>query len=197
MRRIFAAVGLVVVLLAAWWGWALSDVHALAAAAREGDAATVMRRVDLPALTRSLAGQIAKAWLEENPQFKTLPPAARTFVGGAGAGAVARALQAMLTPDIVTAVLAGNAPGAGPPAAWRMPPLEDALRGGAALLSRTGFDGPLSFVVGLADAEGRYAARFRLSGGVWKLSGVDAPEAVGARLLHEVASRIGAQAGGG
>jgi hypothetical protein len=58
-----------------------------ASVAAQGDAEAVMGRVDLPALTRSLSGQIAHAYLDQNPQFRNLPSVEQGLVGSIGAGA--------------------------------------------------------------------------------------------------------------
>ncbi len=56
------------------------------------------------------------------------------------------------------------------------------------------FDGPLSFVVGLDSAEGRYGVHLHLSGITWRLSGLDVPQEVSARLAREIAERVGGAA---
>jgi hypothetical protein len=53
------------------------------------------------------------------------------------------------------------------------------------------FDGPLSFVVGLDSSEGRYNVHLHLSGTTWRLSGLDIPEEVSARLACGIARRAG------
>ncbi len=58
-------------------------------------------------------------------------------------------------------------------------------------LMNSHFDGPLSFVVNLDSAEGRYGVHLHLSGATWRLSGIDVPEVVSARLAREIAERVG------
>jgi hypothetical protein len=53
------------------------------------------------------------------------------------------------------------------------------------------FDGPLSFVVNLDSAEGRYGVHLHLSGMSWRLSGIDVPKEVSARLARQIAERVG------
>ncbi|MBV8472411.1 MAG: hypothetical protein JO234_03270, partial [Hyphomicrobiales bacterium] len=65
-----------------------------------------------------------------------------------------------------------------------------AFRDGALqAVSHSYFDGPLSFVVLLDGPDGRYGVRLHLSGTLWVLSGLDIPDALSARLAHEVADR--------
>ncbi len=71
MRILIRGVVALVILLAAYWGWALAGAAELASAAQRGDAQAVMERVDLQALIRSLSRQIARAFLDQNPQLKT------------------------------------------------------------------------------------------------------------------------------
>ena len=200
MRKFIRAGVAVVILVAAYWIWALAGAAQLASAASQGDAAALMRRVDLPALTRSLSGQIAHAYLDENPQFKKLLSIEQGFVGSIGAGAAQALLRAALTPENIAALLSqGRAgfPNSGA-SVWRMPPLGEAFRTGPAqALRNSSFDGPLSFVVGLDGPEGRYNVHLHLSGTTWRLSGLDIPEEVSARLAREIARRVGGLAGRG
>jgi hypothetical protein len=62
-----------VILIVAYWGWALAGAAQLASAAQRGDAEAVMERVDLQALIRSLSGQVARAFAKQNPQLQHLP----------------------------------------------------------------------------------------------------------------------------
>ena len=81
--------------------------------------------------------------------------------------------------------------GADAGALWRMPGLGEALEAGplqAAMHSY--FVSPRSFVVGLNSPEGRYGVHMNLSGATWRLSGLDIPDAVTARVAREIAQRI-------
>ncbi len=196
--RTFIRAAVLVILVAAYWGWALAGVAQLASAASEGDAAAVMRRVDLPALRRSLGSQIARAFLEQNPQFQKLLSIERGFVGSVGGGAADALLREVLTPETIAALLNKGRlgfPQADAETPWRTPSLGDAFRSGPLqALMNSHFDGPLSFVVGLDSAEGRYGVHMHLSGMTWRLSGLDVPPEVGARLAREIAERVGGAA---
>ena len=71
MRTIIRAAIVLVILVAAYWGWALVGAAQLASAASQGDPEAVMQRVDLPALRRSLGSQIARAYLEQIRNFRS------------------------------------------------------------------------------------------------------------------------------
>jgi hypothetical protein len=92
-----------VILVAAYWGWALAGAAQLASAAQRGDAEAVMERVDLQALIRSLSGQIARAFAKQNPQLQHLPLVRQgVFLNGAAAKML---LRALLTPENIAALL--------------------------------------------------------------------------------------------
>ena len=198
MRRFIRAAIVLVILVAGYWGWALVGAAQLASVASEGDAEAVMQRVDLPALRRSLGSQIWRAYLEQNPQFQKLLSLEKGFVGSVGGGAADELLREVLTPENIAALL--NKGRVGLPKAgaqdaqtlWRMPPLGEAFRmGPLQALMNSRFDGPLSFVVDLDSAEGRYGVHLDLSGSTWRLSGLDLPAEVSARLARDIAERVG------
>jgi Protein of unknown function (DUF2939) len=196
MRLVVRAVIALVILIAAYWGWALAGAAQLASAAERGDAETVMERIDLQALIRSLSAQISRAFLDANPRLQNLPAVGQGVVlNGAAAEML---LRALVTPDTIAALLNHgrvSVPGAnGKDAAtvWNMPSLSEAFSARPLqVLTHSHFDGPRSFVIGLDSPDGRYRIHMALSGATWLLSGVDIPEPVTARLAHLIAQRIG------
>src|ERR1700678_4613032 len=96
MRILVRGVVALVILIVAYWAWALAGAAQLAAAAERGDADAVIERVDPQALIRSLSGQIARAFLDQNPQLQKLPPRPGVFLN---ASAAEMLLRALLTPD--------------------------------------------------------------------------------------------------
>lgn len=194
MRKYLLAALALVILVAAYWSWALIGAAELASAASQGDAQALMRRIDLPALKSSLASQVARAYLDENPQFRKMSLLEQNFLGSASAGAANELLNGMLTPENIAALLAkGRGLSSGVGAIWRMPPLSEAFRAGPLqALMNSHFDGPLSFVVGVDSVQGRYGVHLHLSGTVWRLSGLDVPKEVSAQLAREIADKVGA-----
>jgi hypothetical protein len=104
----------------------------------------------------------------------------------------------MLTPEAIAALLAegrlglppAGSSGAGP--GWRMPPLSDAFRAHPLqVLMTSHFDGPLSFVIGLDGAEGRYGVHLHLLGSTWRLTSLDVPAEVSDGLARAIAETIG------
>ena len=185
-----------VILVAAYWGWALAGAAQLASAAQRGDAEAVMERVDLQALIRSLSGQVARAFAKQNPQLQHLPLVRQgVFLNGAAAEML---LRALLTPENIAALLnlgrvdVLDAGGKDAGAVWGMPSLGEALHARLLqVLTNSYFDGPRSFVVGLDSPDGQYRVHLTLSGMTWLLSGVDIPEPITARLTRLIAQRIG------
>ena len=185
-----------VILIVAYWGWALAGAAQLASAAQRGDAEAVMERVDLQALIRSLSGQVARAFAKQNPQLQHLPLVRQgVFLNGAAAEML---LRALLTPENIAALLNQgrvdvlDAGGKDAGAVWGMPSLGEALHARPLkVLTNSNFDGPRSFVVGLDSPDGQYRVHLTLSGMTWLLSGVDIPEPITARLTRLIVQRIG------
>lgn len=197
MRNVLRSALALVILVVAYWSWALIGAAELASAAMHGDVAALMQRIDQPALRSSLAGQITHAYLAQNPQFRKMAWFEQNFLGGVSAGAANELLSGMLTPEAIAALLAEGrirlpTGASGPGSGWRMPPLGDAFRAHPLqVLMNSRFDGPLSFVVGLDSADGRYGVHLHLSGTTWRLSGLDVPEKVSGELAHAIAQKVG------
>jgi hypothetical protein len=195
MRMVIRGVIALVILVAAYWGWALVGAAQLASAAQRGDAEAVMERVDLQALIRSLSGQVSRAFLDANPQLKNAPSRGPgVFLNGAAAEML---LRALLTPETIAALLNQgrmSVLGAGGKDAGTlaMPSLGEAFHARPLqVLTHSYFNGPRSFVVGLNSSDGLYRVHMNLSGLTWRLSGVDVPGPIIARLARLIAQRIG------
>jgi hypothetical protein len=195
MRILMRAAVALVILLALYWAWALAGAAQLASAAERGDADAVIERVDLQALIRSLSGQIARAFLDENPQLLKLPPRPGVFLNGSAAELL---LRALVTPDNIAALLSQGrvgvvgAGGKDTETLWSMPSLGEAFHARPLeVIMHSNFEGPRSFVVGLDSPDGRYRIHMNLSGLTWRMSGVDVPEPITARVTRLIAQRIG------
>jgi hypothetical protein len=195
MRMLLRGAVALVILLAAYWAWALAGAAQLASAAERGDAEAVIERVDLQALIRSLSGQIARAFLDQNPELQKLPPRPGVFLN---ASAAEMLLRALLTPDNIAALLTQgrvgvlDAGGKDAGAVWGMPSIGDAFHARPLqVLLNSHFDGLRSFVVGLDSPDGLYRVHLTLSGLTWLLTGVDIPAPITARLTHLIEQRIG------
>ena len=155
-----------------------------------------MQRIDLPALRDTLLKSDRPGLPRAEPRdFLKLSLLEQNLLGNAGAGAADELLSGMLTPDKIAELLAkgrfGPSSSGGEGAHWRMPPLIEAFgRESLQVLAQSRFDGPLSFVVGLDSAQGRYGVHLHLSGTTWRLSGLDVPETVSAELARAIAGRV-------
>ncbi|HZZ24371.1 MAG TPA: DUF2939 domain-containing protein [Roseiarcus sp.] len=198
MRMVIRGAVALVILVGAYWGWALAGAAQLASAASRDDPEAVMERVDLQPLIRSLSSQISRSYLDQNPELQKL-----LSEHGLGGGVVVNAagaelmLRAFLTPENIAALLnrgcVGDANAGGQDAGTLsgVPSLGEAFRARPLqVLMNSYFDGPLSFVVGLQSPDGRYRLHMNLSGVTWRLSGVDIPEPVTARVARLIAHRI-------
>src|SRR5271167_4029764 len=161
MRMLLRGAVALVILLVAYWAWALAGAAQLASAAERGDAEALIERVDLQALIRSLSGQIARAFADQNPELqKPSPPRQSVFLNGAAAEML---LRALLTPENIAALLTQgrvgvlDAGGKDAGTVWAMPSLGEAFHARPwQVLMNSHFDGPLGFVVGLESPDGRY-----------------------------------------
>jgi hypothetical protein len=196
MRMVIRGVVALLILLAAYWGWALAGAAQLASAASGGDAEAVMERVDLQPLIRSLSSQISRAFLDENPQLQKLSSVRQgVLLNGAAAEML---LRALLTPENIAALLNQgrvgvlNDKGKDAGTVWGMPSLGEAFHARPLqVLMHSYFDGARSFVVGLDSPDGLYRIHMTLAGLTWRLSGVDIPDPVTARLANLIAQKIG------
>ena len=155
-----------------------------------------MERIDLQPLIRSLSSQISQAYLNENPNLKN-PQSPHPSLA-LNAAAAEMLLRALLTPENVAMLLNQgrvgvlNAGGKDSGTVWGMPSLGEAFNARPLeVLTHSYFNGPLSFVVGLDSPDGLYRLQMRLSGLTWRLSAVDIPKPVTARLANLIAKRIG------
>ena len=200
MRMFIRGAVALLILVAAYWGWALAGAGQLASAASRGDAEAVMERVDPQALIRSLSSQIARAFLDQNPQLQKLTSLRQGVFLNASAAEML--LRALLTPDNIAALLNQGrvgvlgAGGKDVGTVWDMPSLGEAFQARPLqVLMNSYFYGPLSFVVGLYSSDGLYRVHMKLSGTTWRLSGVDVPEPVSARVARLIVQRIGGAVG--
>jgi Protein of unknown function (DUF2939) len=196
MRMLRRGVVALVILVVVYWAWALAGAAQLASAAERGDAEAVIERVDLQALIRSLSGQIASAFANATPGLQKAPPPRQGVFLNASAAEML--LRALLTPNNIAALLSQGrvgvlgAGGKDVGTVWGMPSLGEAFNARPLeVLMHSYFDGPRSFVVGLDSSDGHYRIHMNLSGLTWRMSGVDIPEPVTARLASLIAQRIG------
>ncbi len=193
MRRWLWIVGAVVVLGMGAWAWPLAGAAELASTARDGNAAELFDRIDVDGLRRSLARQIAAAYLDASGKGKKLGAIGRSLAGGAVATVADPYVAQLLTPDNVKALLTqgrvNNVTVDGRAVAVKgdLPQFTSLL--GDHLLSavtESYYDQLKDFVIpvdGGHGADDQYGVHMHLVGLTWKLGGLDLP----APLVHEMA----------
>lgn len=185
MRRIVAAIALVVVLWLAWSAWPFLGVYELARAVRSGDVARIEQRVDYPALGRSLSGQVLGTYARLSGV-----PLDRGLIRGL-ASAIADPLVAKLVSRLAIAELLqngwphevlGDRPPNFPTPNWNA--LGDAWHLYAN--ARYGL-GEFSLQLPVDQPSARqFRIHLALRGLTWKLTGFDLPEEVLDRLAREL-----------
>jgi hypothetical protein len=185
MRRLLAAVAMIAVVVAALWAWPLVGAAQLARAAGAGDAGQVFEQVDVDGLRRSLARQIAAAYLDVSGKGRKLSGFGRSMAGAAVTTVADPYVAQLLTPDNVTALLSKGrispvSLGGRPVAIKGELPDFTTLFDGHLFAAVTGsyFDQPRDFVIPIEGGRGpddRYGLHMHLVGWSWKLGGLDLP----------------------
>ncbi len=106
MRRWIWIVGTLVIIGLACWAWPLIGAAQLAQAAQTGNTADVVDRVDTDRLRRSLARQIATAYLDASGRGKKMGSFGRSIAGAAVTTVADPYVAELLTPENLTALLA-------------------------------------------------------------------------------------------
>jgi hypothetical protein len=183
MRWFIGIIVTIVVLILIYFGSAAYSLAGLIAAAREGNGAAVIERVNLPSLTRSLTSQIVAAYLERIGATRRISPMERMLVNTYGATVADAMVAKMLTAEKLTQMLKTGkldaTPGvpdlAGLPAVAGLQN-EDWL----SLLGRVSLVQPalLAIRISTASDPDNYAAiNLHYEGLDWKLSGIVLPKA--------------------
>ena len=196
MRRWVWIGGAIVVLGFAAWAWPLAGAAQLASTARSGDAGQLFDRIDVDGLRRSLARQIASAYLDASGKGRKMGAIGRSLAGAAVTTVADPYVAQLLTPDNVMALLTQGRVndvtiGGRAVAVKGDLPRFTTLLGDHLLSAVTGsyYDQPKDFVIpvdGGHGADDQYGVHMHLVGLTWKLGGLDLP----APLVHEMARGI-------
>ena len=196
MRRWLVIVGVIVVLGLAYCAWPLAGAALLASTARGGDAGQVFERVDVNSLRRSLARQIAAAYLDVSGKGKKMGAFGRGLAGAAVTTVADPYVAQLLTPDNVLALLSRgriNQVDLGGRAVAVKGDLPDftTLLDEHILSSVTGsyFDQPKDFVIpvdGGHGADDQYGVHMHLVGLTWKLGGLDLPSSIVDQMARSI-----------
>ena len=183
MRWFIGIVVTIVLVVLIYLGSAAWSLTGLIAAAREGNGAAVMERIDVPLLTRSLTNQIVAAYLERVGATRRISPLEKMLVNTYGATVADALVAKLLTAEKLTQILkTGNLEAAaGVPNLTGLPEVanlysEDWL----SLLGRVSFVQPVLLAVRVStssDPDTYAAINLRYEGAGWKLSGMVLPKA--------------------
>jgi len=184
LRRVTIIVSVIAVIVAAYVGSAIWSVSSLLLAVRAGDAAEIVRQTDIPRLRAMLVGQIVDAYLDRIGGKRQLERMAVAAYGPT----VADALVGKILDDGLTRLLRdGVVQDPDRPAAHvAVAPLGAlAPREFADLAARIRPFKLLEFDLRISPSDDPRlftAARFRLEGVRWKLSGLTLPPAIAADI---------------
>ena len=193
-----------VVLAAAYWIWPFFGAAQIVRAARSGDSAAVIARVDLPALRRSLARQLAVGYLNATGKADRMGPLGRSLAGAAATTMADPYLAELLTPDNITALL-GQGRISAVSLNGKTVAIKRDLPGFTGMFSTnwlwlvTGsyFDGLTTFVIPATTGRGdektgeveTYDVHLRLVGTTWLLSGIDLPSEMIAQMARSILNK--------
>jgi hypothetical protein len=186
MKKTIAAVAILLALFLAWSAWPFFALYDLAHAAQTGDVAGVERRVDFPALRRSLLNQIVIAYVRASGQRID-----QGLLGVTTTVAAEPLIASLVTPQTLIELMRSGWPKSvladAPPPDTVAPQLgspRDILR-----LYIAADYGIGSFRIALpldAPPERRFQLRLDLSRWRWKLDTVVLPPALTDRLVREL-----------
>jgi Protein of unknown function (DUF2939) len=184
LRRVAIVAAVITAVVIAYAGSAIWSVSSLLLAVRAGDGAAMVRQTDLPRLRDMLVAQIVEAYLDRVGGKRQL----ERLVVAAYGPSVADALVGKILDEGLTRLLRDGVvqDPARPSAHVSLAPL-GALKPGelAELASRIRPFKPLEFDLRISpsdDPKIYTAARFRLEGVRWKLSGLILPPAIAADI---------------
>ncbi len=196
MRRWIWIVATLVVVGLAYWAWPLIGAAQLAQAVQTGNAVAVTDRVDIDRLRRSLARQIATAYLDTSGRGKKMGSFGRSIAGAAVTTVADPYVAELLTPENLTALLAHgrvNRITLGQQSVavkGEIPTFTGLLNGNwLSLATNSYFDQISDFVIPVDLGHGvddQYGVHMHRDGLTWKLGGLDLP----ATLVNEMARSI-------
>lgn len=204
-RSVILVIVLVLLALAGLVGWPLLGLYQVVDAVRSRDAAAFERRVDLPAVRRSIAAQFLD--LAARGKIKgvkiSLDPAGQEIV----TNLIAARLEAEITPEIVFELLrrgtlgeggaqgAAGADGVAGPDVANEPPRYALPANPLSRFKGLGFPAPGRFRITLGEGEDPaewLTLTLTLTGSlIWRVTDVDLPDKLFRRLQRDIRFEIG------
>ena len=191
MRKAFAVLAVIAALFVAWSAWPFAALYDLARAAQSGDIARIERRVDFPALGRSLSGQVVTAYA----RLTGLPIDRGSLVAGLASAIADPIVSRMLTRAAIAQLLQRGWPtdALGEPPPQFQAPDWNAL-GNVWQIYMNAEYGIGAFRLRLpvnAPRERQFRVHLELRDWTWKLTGFDLPPELLLRLVQELMKQQG------
>ena len=186
MKKAVAALLVLVALWAAYIVWPLYALFEIVRVAQAGDASAIVRRVDFPAMRRSIDGQVVETYA----RLSGLRPERAGFTIGVVSTFADPLIEKLITPAVLAEIVRGGWPRtvlADPPAGMRgfdLRALNDAWR--LFINSDYGIGEVRMFVPVDQPKEKQFRVLLALSGWTWKLAGLDLPAELQERLAREL-----------
>jgi hypothetical protein len=188
MRWLFRTAVVLATLLAVYAAWPWWDLHRLARALEQRDAATLIHGIAFDDLRRSLSLQIARTYLNVSGQDRRLGPLATDLAVNLGASVAEPLVARFVTPQGIAELLTAGWPTAlaeeAPPSTAAIGP--DTCDSAWRLFASAKYRGR-RFVIDLPPgrpSSERFRLGLRLTGGRWKLVSIDLPSETSLRFAH-------------
>jgi hypothetical protein len=186
MRKTFVTLLVLAVAVVAYSAWPFYELFKLVRAVQARDVATVSRRVDFTALSRSLSEQIVRSYARISGT--PMSPLTQQMVFSVGAGLAEPVVSKMVTPDAVADLIRVGWPvavlGAKPDEFTGINFRGDAWR--LYLKSEYGWDEFRLWVPVDKPQREQYRVTLKRNGLTWTLTGVLLPEPVQDRVAQEL-----------
>jgi len=205
MRTFLIILVLAVLVGLGYAAWPFYGLYALGNAVHTADAGDAMKRIDLPAVRRSILHQVLDEGTKGTELEERLGSVGRQFAASAAAAALDERAAEVFTPEILRDLIAsGRLPEALQAEGGQLPETGAAQGGlsgaGAGLpqnplrfLQGFSYRSPVKFkvVVGEEDAPENWTGlEMRLSGTLWRLTGIELPQSVMSQIVPVVREKI-------
>jgi hypothetical protein len=189
MKWLTGALGALAICLLVYAGSAFASLAGLVAAARSGDAQKVMARTDLPRVRHALVDQLIDAYLRRLGRERPVKPFERLAINTFGASIADDLAGKLMTQDNIAVLLQTGAVRDNVELG-NIPPLADIDPADVvAILRRVVPIKPVEFSLRLGASADAGSISMHFGGGGWKLSAVNLPAKMLAKLVERLPTR--------
>jgi hypothetical protein len=184
--------GAILLALAAYPISALISLERLASAARASDGAEVIARTNVPRVRQAIIGQVIAAYLERVGQKRPVRPFERMAIETFGASIADELAIKLVTAENLSALLKSGAvrESTAGPQIGTMPALGQLdVSNALNVLRRVTLIKPVEFELQLGDTPSAGSISMHFEGWGWKLSGVNLPAGIVAKLVDRLPVR--------